>query len=286
MSNDYKRDMYERSTIRDPKIKISTTNPELKDKIHYNISSSSDKAHWYIKFNISLDPRSVNKRTMNVTETNGYILDTLISYDSEKNMIIISPTDIYMQNEYYLLNVSKKVRSEKGQYLKKEIHIMFKLIDNQISEFELLKSTVKVANPKHRTRQYRKELREKISASKVYTFDDKVFESVPQYKLPYASLKVNFVLGVVGIIVTVISLFMQMSNLIAFGLLICFIGIVHIFIQLIGETRRSMLNYNVGVLFFNASKYYKAQKRFKKAIAISESNEMAEHGLNKTNFYL
>ncbi|MDR2903679.1 MAG: hypothetical protein LBU77_04160 [Clostridiales bacterium] len=286
MSGEHRQNLYERSTIRDQKIKISTTNPELKNKIHYDIAQTDDKVNWYIKFNIPLDASSVNKKTMNITETNGYILNALIEYDSERNMIVLSPVDIYLQNEYYLLNISRKVRSEKGRPLKRAIHIMFKLLDNQITEFQLLKSTVQVAKPRPRTRQYQKELAEKISLTKVYSLDENIFKKVPQYRLPYANMHINFIIGLLGIGVTSVSFAVQLIYLTLIGLAVCLAGIAHIFLQFRNRQNRSALSYNIGVLLFNASRYNLAKRRFEKALKISEDNEMAEYGLSKTQFYL
>jgi tetratricopeptide (TPR) repeat protein len=286
MSDENRQDLYEKSTIRDQKIKISTTNPELKNKIHYDIANADDKVNWYIKFNIALDPLSVNKKTMNITETNGYILNAIIEYDTEKNMIVLSPVDIYLQNEYYLLNITRKVRSEKGQRLKREIHIMFKLMDNQITEFQLLKSTVKVAKPRPRTKQYQKELAKKISVTKVYSFDESIFESVPRHQLPYDNMSINFLIGLLGIVITLASFAVQLVLLTFIGLGVCLLGIGHILFQFRDRQRRSAVNYNMGVLFFNIAKYRMAQKKFRKALTLSEDNEMAEYGLSKTQFYL
>ena len=286
MDSRERQDIYDKSTIRESNIKISATHPALKGKIHTNVGEGAERVNWYIKFNIELDPGTVHKGNMSVTETNGYILETVIHYDDKRHLIVISPTDIYMQNEYYLLNIGKKVMSARGQSLKREIHIMFKLINNQITKFKLLKKTVKVAKPRPRTKQYRKELEKRISSSKVYSFDESLFQKVPQHKLPYGAAKINIILLLAGVVTTLAGIWLKMMHISWIGLCISGFGLLHVVYQLIQRSPRSMLVYNVGVIFFNYGRYAAAQKIFRKAIAISMENEMAEYGLNKVSFYL
>lgn len=286
MSMDKRQKLYNESTIRNPKIKISTTDPKLKDKIHIDLDGDMDKVYWYIKFNMALDPDSVSRKTMCLMETNGYILDTIISYDLMRNMIVICPTDIYLQNQYYLLNVTRKVKSVSGQNLKKEIHIMFKIIGDEITEFEILKSTVKIPKAKPRTKEYRKELERKILEAEGREVNIKgYFEDDRENRLPYGDLEVNFVVAIIGLVVILIGSFLNIY-LMAAGFVVCVLGLLHILLQLAGRRRRSMFVYNIGVWFYNMSKYEAAHKRFKKALSIYKYNEMAQEALNKSVLYL
>ena len=76
-----------------PRIRIATSDPKLKDKIQINLEGPIDNVYWYIRFNIPLDEESVNDKTMEVTDTEGYIMRTDISYQGKHNRIVISPLD-------------------------------------------------------------------------------------------------------------------------------------------------------------------------------------------------
>lgn len=262
-------------------IKIATSIPSLKDKIHVKVEEGSNTIYWYIKFNIPLDEHSVSEKHMSVTDTDGYIMHTDIAYDTDKNLIVISPLDSYEQNRFYLLNISKKVKSARGQNLKREIHILFKLLNNQISEYQILKSTVTVPKPKPRPKDYD----QRNPKSKVYSFDQKIVSSLPQDKLPQAAVKVNVLLGIAGLATALSGLFFSNLPLMGVGILACILGVAHIFYQLSRKTQYSVLVYNKGVRLFNKEHYEEAEQRFKMALAIDPDNEMAEYALDKVYFY-
>ncbi len=82
---------------------------------------------WRVKFSTPLNPETVNNRFMNVTSLNHTPLKTSIKYDTITNIIEIEPLEPYAQNESYLLNISKNVKSKGGQTLKNDIQIQFKI---------------------------------------------------------------------------------------------------------------------------------------------------------------
>ncbi len=270
-------------------IKINTSIPSLKNKIKIDVEGPTERAYWYIRFNIPLDKASVNRDTMNVTDTDGYIMRTYISYDEDENLIVIVPLDSYEQNRYYFLNISKQVRSAKGQQLKHEIHILFKLIDNRISEFEILKRTAHVPKPRPRPANYDEmNSRNKGSTkSKVYAFEKNSSQRIsPSDVLPFAPMKINPLLGVVGLIAVLIAALLGIAPLTIGSIVLCFGGVGHLVFQLANRKLRSVISYNRGVMAFNSEKYSKANILFKKALSLDYENEMAEFGLNKVSFYL
>lgn len=271
----------------DNRIKIATNIPGLKDKIQTNITGSTDSIYWYIRFNIPLDESSVSEKTMRVTDTDGYIMRTDISYDTEKNIIVISPLDTYEQEVFYILNISKKVKSRRGNKLKNQMYILFKLKGNQVTEFKTLKSNVEVPQAKKRPKNYDAMFREKIkTASRVYSFDDTPFKQAGQDKLPTTDVKVNIWIGVIGLAIVIAFLFIKMIVFLIIGILVCVTGIVHISMQMSKKETRSVLAYNSGVRKFNKEKYKEANFSFKKALLINPQNEMAEYAINKMTFYL
>ncbi len=265
-------------------IKVNTTNKALKDKIKMNVQINSDAVYWYIRFNIPLDETTVSEKTMGVTDDSGYIMRTDISYSTESNMIIISPLDSYEQNVYYILNISKKVKSARGQNLKSQINIIFKLLNNQISDYKILKSNVTVPTPKPRPKDY-----EKIRAAsknKIYTFDPAEMGVTSPDKLPPAPVKVNIIPALAGLVLVIASLFLNMLPVTLAAAAACVAGSVHLIMQIAKKTMRAVISYNRGVSCFNKGEYNKADSFFKKAFDLDEQNEMVEYALNKTSFYL
>lgn len=251
-------------------ISLATSIPSLKNKIHVNINKPTDKIFWYIKFNITLDEESVSNKTMNVTDTKGYILNTAITYQKSTNMIEINPLEDYVQNEYYILSISKKISSEKHQKLKKDIHILFKLKDNVISEYKVLPPNVKVPKPK----------------KKVYSFEKYVNTESSDAALPYADIMINPFIGIIGLVLTIASFFMKNVIIILFCAVIVLIGFGHIILQLTNKKFRSNFFYNRGVKHFKKENYFKADVLFDKAIKINPENEYAEFAKNKNSFFL
>jgi tetratricopeptide (TPR) repeat protein len=257
----------------------------MKDKIQTNLQGVTDSIFWYIKFNIPLDETSVSEKTMSVTDTDGYLMRTEITYDDKRHSILISPFDSYEQEVFYVLRISRKVRSASGNALKTELYILFKLKDNQISEYKTLKSHEQVPPIKKRPPNYDTMFKEKISRSKLYSFDEKPFKDVGQDKLPTHPVRINLLLGIFGLAIIVPFVFLQVIVPLFIGLSICLIGLIHIIIQLRKKEMRSVLAYNKGVRHFNKGRYRHAEIAFKKAVALDDYNERAEYALNKVSFY-
>lgn len=247
-------------------IDIVVSNPKLKNKIHLDIAEPSDTIYWYIRFNIPLDAFSVSSKTMNVTDTSGYLMKTWIRYDEDKNLIIIHPLEPYVQNEYYLLNISKKVQSKRGQMLKNEIHILFKLINNEISDFQILKSTVKTPKPRNRPKDYFKRFEE---------------EKLANEKLPLIDIQINFFISLIGIALLVVMAILRSPILALISVVVLVIGIGHIFIQIFNHEARSTFSYNKGARFYNTRDYEKASKYFNKALVRNSNNNYAWDGIQK-----
>lgn len=265
----------------DEYIQLVTSSPELKKKIHININSSTDVVYWYIKFNIPLDADSVSKKTMGVTDTEGYILDTAIMYNQKSHMIVINPLEPYVQNEFYILSISKKVRSENFQNLKRDIHILFKLKNNVISEFKILPPNVKVPKPKKRPPE------QKATNSKVYSFDKYINgQDAPRDFLPSASIMINPIIGGLGLIATIAGLVLMNSIVIIAGIAVVLLGLVHIFKQIFNKKFRSNFVYNKGIRNFNKERYFTAKRCFEKALLLNPDNEYAEYANNKISYYL
>ena len=260
-------------------IRLATNIPGLKDKIYTNIKDGKDAVHWYIQFNVPLDRQTVSHKTMKITDTSGYIMRTEISYMQGKNIIVINPLDSYEQNVYYILNISKKVKSSSGKKMRTEIYIIFKLMNNQISDYKVLKSNVEVPKPRPRPKNY-EQLR-----TRVYSFDETPFINAGQDKLPGAKLSVNLAAGVVGILVLAGYLLHSNIYILIAGGVLCVSGAAHIIYQIRRKQTRSVMLYNKGTRLFNGERYAEAELCFKKASLLDPDNEMAEYAVNKVAFY-
>ena len=95
--------------------------------IHENMKFETRKFIWQVRFNTTLDPRTVNNTTMYVTTANQTPIKTHIIYNSIDNVIEITPLDEYNPNEAYLLNITKQVKSLGGKHLKNAIQVQFKV---------------------------------------------------------------------------------------------------------------------------------------------------------------
>jgi hypothetical protein len=267
--------------------------PGLKNKIQAHLDNLADDTNifWYIKFNIPLDETSVSEKTMNVTDTDGYLMRTEITYDDVKHVIQISPLDTYEQEVFYILRISKKVRSKRGHKLKSEIYILFKLMNNQISEFKTLKSNVQIPSVQKRPKNYDAMFREKIqkekaqTASRIYSFDDTPFKEAGPDRLPTAPVSINILVGIVGIVVVVAFIITRLMPILYAGLAVCGLGLAHIIAQIRKREMRAVLAYNAGVRKFNKERYDDARYSFKKAALFDPHNEMVEYANNKMTFY-
>jgi len=262
------------------KIKMTVNDPALKGKITSKITDPDGTVYWYIRFNTPLDPDTVTKHTMNVTETNGYIMNVIITYDSTRNLIVLNPMDLYRQNEYYILSVSTKVKSNKGRPLSKPVHIMFKIVGDQISEFQVLKDGVKVPKPRKKPASVRRaEIRE-LMTEQAHE-EDPVKKVVGMPSLPFGRLSVKVQLAVLGLVWLALSLFFNNFFVTLLGIGLLLLGLIHICIQLSKRQTRSAIFYDLGVRRFNAGDYQAADVHFKKSYELNPRNELAEHALEK-----
>lgn len=108
-------------------LEIDRKNTDSNVFIHENIKFQTTRFTWKVKFNTALDPRTVNNTTMFVTNLSQQPIHTNIVYNSEENIIEITPTDDYNANEPYILNITKNVKSVAGKRLKNAIQIQFKV---------------------------------------------------------------------------------------------------------------------------------------------------------------
>lgn len=279
----------ERAKLDASNIKMMVNDPSLKGKITSNITDPGGSVYWYIRFNTPLDPESVTKHTMNVTERNGYILNTLITYDATRNLIVLNPTDLYRQNEYYILNISKKVRSGKGKSLTKPVYILFKLMNDQISEFQILKDTAQVPKPRKKPVSVRRaEIREYMAAQ---AFNSENEDTPPKWTgrrptLPFGQFAVKLQLAILGLIWLVLSFFFGNFYVILAGVCLVILGLAHICVQIVKPRIRAAILYDLGVRRFNIGRYTAAMRLFQKSFKLDSNNEMTQYALVKTEHYI
>ena len=108
-------------------ITIESVTGSLKNRVKQDLKFKTGSFVWRIKFTAPLNPSSVNNRNLYVTSANLTPLLANIRYDSIKNCIEIEPLEPYTKNESYLLHVTTKVVSVKGQRLPNDITIQFKV---------------------------------------------------------------------------------------------------------------------------------------------------------------
>jgi tetratricopeptide (TPR) repeat protein len=266
-----------------PKIRVAISDPKLKDKIKIELTGPLDTVYWFIRFNIPLDENSVNEKSMEVTDTEGYIMRTDISYQAAANRIVISPLDSYEEQRYYLLKVSKKVRSAKGQNLKTIISILFKLYQGQISEYKILKKDMPVPKSRPRPNDYD----EKQATRKHNDLDNYVHNlAQPRARMQADSVFVNPFVGIIGFIVVIFG-FLSNQNIPAIiaGMVICALGAAHIYVQWQNRNFRAKIHYNKGVRYFNRMQYQPAKAAFEKAMSLNPNNELAKYGLVRVGIY-
>ena len=99
----------------------------MENKVKQNLKFKTGNFLWKIKFNVPLDPKTVNNVNLYVTSLNLSPLKTAIRYNSLENEIEIEPMEAYAQNESYILNITTNVKSINGKPLKKPIQVQFKI---------------------------------------------------------------------------------------------------------------------------------------------------------------
>lgn len=265
-------------------IKVKASLPELEKKVHIKLTDTKGKIYWYIKFNLMLDEESATNENMFVTDKEGYILKTDILYRKEKNLIVISPLEDYVEGIYYILNIKKEVRSSNLNNLKNDIYILFKIKQNKAVDFIVLPPNVVVPEPKIRVKKAEKK-EPKQSNTKLYSFDKYMDSPSMGDRLPSAEIKFNPVIGILGIILTLISLFLGNNIIMAVCGGIALIGLAHIVYQLTRPEARSDFAYNKGVRCFKKDRFDRAEAYFDKAARINPQNEYAEYAKSKMSYY-
>lgn len=101
--------------------------PSLANKVKQDLKFKTGNFVWRVRFNIPLDPKTVNKDTMYVVNSTDKKLQTSIWYNVKDEQIEIEPLEPYSTNEYYRLIITTNVRSKGGQSLKQPVTIKFKL---------------------------------------------------------------------------------------------------------------------------------------------------------------
>jgi hypothetical protein len=246
----------------------------IHDKIKAEIDPDADVVYWRIKFNLALDSSSVNDKNMKVIDTNSYILETEVSYEPETQMIVLSPVEAYEPDEYYILKITNKVRSEKGQRLKGEINILFKLQDGKISRFESVKPGMATAVPKPRPKDFKLSPRA-VTPQRRFT-SAKVPDTL--FILPF---HINAYIGIMGFMIIVSGIFLEITLLVLTGLVVTCAGVAHLAVQLKDADKSSHLWYNIGAFFFNHKRYKLSAGFFEKALNRLPSSKAAQYALKQ-----
>ena len=259
------------------RIRVRTNIPGLENKVRTNIAGPSDAIYWYIRFNIPLDESTVNGKTMNVTDTEGYIMRTDISFNRKTNMIAVSPLDTYEENRFYLLNISKKVCSASGKKLRSAIHIMFKLYGGKVGDYRTLKQEEVIPKPKPRPTDY-----DDRQVNRQPTYLERRYEDgPPKMVLAPVGFSVNLIVGVLGLGVVIAGLATGNLILALLGALVCIAGTTHILVQLRNPKIRSKLLYNKGVQLLHGQRYQEAEQAFQRALSANPNNKKAENGMQE-----
>lgn len=263
-------------------IKVSASKPSLNDKILLKVDPGKNTVFWYIKFNILLDEKTITEKSMYVTDLAGYKMRTFIEYSEEYNVISISPIDTYSQNMYYILHITDKVKSKKGNRLKRPIHIIFKLVNNEISDYEVLKKEATVPKAVDRPKNYNPE----NVTSKVYGFSNDVFNKKGKDNLPYLPFKINPLVGISGLLLIIIAILLKNLSVAILGAILAFFGCIHLFMQLSNKEKRAVYIYNKGVRKFRTEDYKEAKQLFLKAQNLDPYNEVVEFAIGRVNYYI
>ena len=106
---------------------IETNSTDVQNKIRQDLRFRTNMFVWKVKFNTPLNPKTVNNVNLYVTTQQQAVLRSAIRYDSANNTIEIEPLDPYSQTEVYTLNITTKVQSKGGKFLRTPIQIKFKM---------------------------------------------------------------------------------------------------------------------------------------------------------------
>jgi len=266
-----------------PRIRVTTSLPSLQGKVKIDIKEGTplDAVYWYIKFNLPLDPDTVNGKTMQVTDTDGYIMRTVINYQPQANLISVSPLDSYEEERYYLLKISNKVCSLKGTYLRSNINILFKLYEGQMNNYLTVRQDVPVPDSVPRPEDY-----DEWQSERTLNDLDNYADNYPKrMKMELDNVKIRLWLGILGLIAVLFGIISMNIIVIAISLLVCIIGAVHIFTQWRNPRTRSKMFYNKGVKHFNQLQYQLAKEYFEASLEINPKNDLAKYAIARVGLY-
>jgi len=266
-----------------PRIRVTTSLPSLQDKLKVDIKEGTplDSVYWYIKFNLPLDPSTVNGKTMQVTDTDGYIMRTVINYQPHANLISVSPLDSYEEERYYLLKISNKVCSLKGTYLRTNINILFKLYKGQMNKYQTVRQDVPIPDSLPRPDDY-DEWQDERTPNDL----DNYVENYPKrMKMESDNVGIRLWLGILGLIAVASGILSMNLIVIAVSLLICVIGAIHIYAQWRNPRFRSKMFYNKGVKHFNQMQYQLAREYFEASHEINPKNDLAKYAIARVGLY-
>lgn len=108
-------------------INIEDVPAHLTSKVKQNLKFKTGNFVWRVRFNIPLDPKTINSNTMYVINSSNQKIRSHIRYDNEIGQIEVEPLEAYSTNEYYHLVITNKVKSKGGQSLKEPVSLKFKL---------------------------------------------------------------------------------------------------------------------------------------------------------------
>lgn len=108
-------------------LEFETMSQGLENKVVQDLKFKTGNFLWKIRFNVPLDPKTVNNVNLYVTSLNLSPLKTAIRYNSLENEIEIEPLEPYAQNESYILNITTNVTSLSGKPLKEPLQVQFKI---------------------------------------------------------------------------------------------------------------------------------------------------------------
>lgn len=109
-------------------ITIESVVGDVESRIKQSLKFRTGRFVWRIKFTAPLNPATVNNKNLYVTNLSLTPLSTNIRYDSFNKTIEIEPIEAYAKNQSYLLHITTRVKSAKGQNLPKEIAVQFQVV--------------------------------------------------------------------------------------------------------------------------------------------------------------
>lgn len=266
--------------MREGNFRYAASNKDLEDRIMVKMEEGADKIYWHIKFNLALKSSSVNEKTTYVTDLGGYMLESQITYDPNSNVIIISPLESYEENFYYILNITTRVQSEKGQNLKRPVIILFKLLENEIAEMQVLPPNVKTPTPIKRPPNYKaNEVKSKVFS------DGEIYDNIASDKLKTLRLNINPIYAIIAVACTVaLSVFNVKAGAAALAVTIVLVAVL--LIKVFSKPTRAIIKYNSGVRDFNTGNYKQAKIKFNDAFLLDSQNETIEYAVSKVEYYL